>query len=74
MRLDSANGRFPATSFHSYTVVGKRFYGLDLGGSMEPRANSNGSKVYASAEPVPADHGDLAVIWVLPEDVSCGER
>lgn len=67
---DSANDRLPAMSFHSYTTVGKRFSCLDLGGSTESRGSSKGFNVYGSAAQIPADRGDLAVIWVLPEDAA----
>jgi hypothetical protein len=63
---DSSQGRFPATSFHCYTQVGKPFYCLDLGGLTESRGKSAGRRVYASIEELPSDRGDLAVIWVKP--------
>ncbi len=63
---DSSEGRFPAQSFHCYTQVGKRFYCLDLGGLTESRGASKGGKVYPSVEDLPADHGDLAILWVKP--------
>lgn len=63
---DSSQGRFPATSFHCYTAVGKRFYCLDLGGLTESRGKSSGRRVYARVEDLPEDRSDLAVIWVRP--------
>ena len=63
---DSAASRFPATSFASYTAVGKAFYCLDLGGLTESRGRTKGAKVYTSVAELPADHGDLAIVWVTP--------
>ena len=63
---DSEAGRFPALSFHSYTEAKKKFYCLDLGGLTESRGKSAGHKVYTSVAELPADHDDLAVIWVKP--------
>ena len=66
---DSSKKYFPATSFHSYTKVGKPFYCLDLGGLTESRGPSKGVRVYTSAAELPADHADLAVLWVPPSSV-----
>jgi hypothetical protein len=63
---DSSTGRFPATSFHSYTKVGKRFFCLDLGGLTESRGASAGHRVYTSVADLPEARADLAVIWVKP--------
>lgn len=63
---DSSADRFPGFSYHSYTSVGKPFYCLDLGGLTESRGPTKGGKVYTSAAEIPADHGDLAIIWVKP--------
>ena len=61
---DSSDGHFPATSFHVYTLAGKRFYCLDLGGLTESRGSSAGQRVYATVADLPAEHSDLALIWV----------
>jgi hypothetical protein len=61
---NSGDGHFPATSFHVYTLAGKRFYCLDLGGLTESRGNSAGRRVYPTVAELPAAHSDLAVIWV----------
>jgi hypothetical protein len=63
---DSAAGRFPATSFHAYTVQGRRFFTLDLGGLRESRGPSGGRPILASIDELPDDHGDLAILWVHP--------
>lgn len=63
---ESSRGRFPALSYHAYTTVGKRFYCLDLDGLTESRGRTTGGKVYTSVDELPADRGDLAVIWVHP--------
>ena len=63
---DSSADRFPGYSFHAYTVAGRRFYCLDLGGLTESRGPTTGAKVYTSIEELPDDLGDLAVIWVKP--------
>ncbi len=63
---ESKASRFPAYSFHEYTRVGKRFYCLDLDGLTESRGRTAGSKVYTSVAELPADRGDLAIIWVHP--------
>jgi predicted CoA-binding protein len=69
---DSSEGRFPAQSFHCYTQVGKKFYCIDLGGLTESRGATKGVKVYGSAEELPDDHGDLAVVWVKPSSAKRG--
>ena len=61
---DSSDGHFPATSFHVYTLAGKRFYCLDLGGLRESRGSSAGLPVYPTAAELPGEHSDLALIWV----------
>jgi hypothetical protein len=63
---DSSEDRFPAFSYHAYTAAGRRFYCLDLGGLPASRGPTKGGKVYASVAELPADRGDLAVIWVKP--------
>lgn len=62
----SAADRFPGYSYHQYTHAGKRFYCLDLDGLPASRGPTKGGKVYASVAELPADRGDLAVIWVHP--------
>jgi predicted CoA-binding protein len=63
---DSSQERFPALSYAAYVHAKKRFYCLDLGGLTESRGPVKGGKVYAKAEEIPADHGDLAIVWVKP--------
>ena len=63
---ESAKDRFPALSFHAYTSLGMRFYALDLDGRTESRGPSKGARVYTSVEELPADRGDLAILWVTP--------
>jgi hypothetical protein len=63
---DSSNGRFPGVSYAAYTHVGKRFYCLDLGGLTEARGPAAGGKVYTSVAELPAEHSDLAILWVTP--------
>lgn len=63
---DSSEGRFPAFSYHVYTQAAKRFYCLDLGGLPASRGKTKGGKVYAAVDDLPADHGDLAIIWMKP--------
>lgn len=63
----SGSGRFPALSFHAYTQAGRRFYALDLDGMKESRGASKGRRVYTSVAELPAERGDLAILWVLPE-------
>jgi hypothetical protein len=60
---DSADGHFPATSFHVYTLANKRFYCLDLGGLTESRGNTAGKKVYPTVADLPKEHSKLALIW-----------
>jgi predicted CoA-binding protein len=63
---DSGEGRFPATSYANAVRQNHRAYYLDLGGMTESRGKVKGGKVYASADEIPADRTDLAVIWVKP--------
>jgi predicted CoA-binding protein len=63
---DSSEERFPAESFNAYTLADKRFYCIDLGGLTQSRGKSAGRKVYGSAEELPDDHGDLAIVWTKP--------
>lgn len=63
---DSSQDRFPAMSFHNYTVKKTRFHCLDLGGLTRSRGGSKGRKVYTSVEDLPDDRSDLAIIWVKP--------
>jgi hypothetical protein len=63
---DSSEDRFPGFSYHAYTRLGKRFYCLDLGGLPVSRGPTKGGKVYHSVAELPADHDDLAIIWVKP--------
>lgn len=63
---DSSNDRFPGLSYNAYTVAGKRFYCLDMGGLTESRGPTKGGKVYTSVEDLPESHDDLAVVWVKP--------
>ena len=64
---NSADGRFPATSYAAYVQEGKRFFCLDLGGLTESRGPVKGGKVYPSVESLPKDElGDLAILWVKP--------
>lgn len=63
---DSAADRFPALSYDAYTKAGKSFYCFDYGGLSESRGPTTGGKVYASIEDIPAERGDLAIIWVHP--------
>jgi predicted CoA-binding protein len=69
---DSAEDRFPALSYHCYTSVKKKFYCLDLGGLTESRGSTKGGKVYTSVAELPADHDDLAVIWMKPRSAKRG--
>ncbi len=62
---DSSAEFFPAQSFHAYTVAGKRFYGIDLGGLEVSRGKTSGVPLYTVAT-LPEDRDDLAVIWVKP--------
>lgn len=63
---DSSEDRFPGFSYRAYVDAGKRFYCLDLGGLTESRGPHKGGKVYTSVDEIPADHDDLAIIWVKP--------
>lgn len=63
---NSSEDRFPATSYHAYTTVQKKFYCLDMGGLASSRGPTRGGKVYHSVAELPADRDDLAVIWVHP--------
>lgn len=63
---DSSQDRFPGFSYHAYTIAGRRFYCLDLGGLTESRGPTKGGKVYTEIEDLPDELGDLAVIWVKP--------
>ena len=63
---NSADGHFPASSYHAYTTIGKRFYCLDLGGLTASRGGTKGGPVYPSVEALPKEHSDLAVLWVHP--------
>ncbi|MCB9682556.1 MAG: CoA-binding protein [Alphaproteobacteria bacterium] len=67
---ESSKGRFPAMSFAAYTAVGKRFYVVDLDGLSESRGPVKGGKVYGSIDELPAERGDLAVLWVHPHTAS----
>lgn len=67
---DSSQNRFPATSYHAYKTVDKKFYCLDLGGLTASRGPTKGGKVYGSVGDLPADHDDLAVIWVHPHSAA----
>ena len=65
---DSSKGRFPAMSYHAYTRAKKRFYCLDLGGTASSRGPTKGGTVYTSVGALPEERGDLAILWVLPDD------
>jgi len=67
---DSSEDRFPGYSYNAFTEIGKRFYCLDLGGLSESRGPTTGGKVYTSAEELPDDCGDLAIIWVKPRSAA----
>ena len=69
---DSSEGRFPAQSFHCYTQAKKPFYCLDLGGMTESRGFTKGGKVYTSVDELPADHSDLAIVWMKPRSAIRG--
>lgn len=62
----SEEGRFPAFSYHAYTLAKKRFYCVDIDGLPESRGPTKGGKVYASVAELPDDVGDLAILWVKP--------
>ena len=61
---DSSKDRFPGYSFHAYTVIGRTFSCLDLGGLSESRGPTSGAPVYTSVDDLPDTIGDLAIIWV----------
>lgn len=63
---DSSEDRFPGFSYNAYTKAAKRFYCLDLGGLPQSRGPTKGGKVYKSVDELPADRGELAIIWVKP--------
>ncbi len=63
---DSETGHFPAQSYHCYASVDKPFHCLDLGGLTASRGATEGGVVHPSVEDLPADHGDLAIVWVHP--------
>lgn len=65
---DSSKDRFPAMSYHAYTRAKKRFYCLDLGGLDAPRGPTKKGPVYGSVDALPEERGDLAILWVPPED------
>jgi hypothetical protein len=67
---DSSQDRFPATSYHAYTRIGRPFYCLDLGGMTESRGPTTGGKVYPKVADLPADRSDLAIIWVKPRSAA----
>ena len=67
---ESSRQHFPAMSFHVYTTTGKRFYCVDLDGLTESRGKSPGLRVYASIDDLPADRGDLAIIWTHPRSAN----
>lgn len=64
---DSSQDRFPGFSYHAYTTAKKRFYCLDMGGLTESRGPTKGGKVYSTVEQLPAEHDDLAIVWVKPK-------
>jgi predicted CoA-binding protein len=69
---ESGKGRFPAYSYHQYTLAGKRFYCLDLDGLSESRGGTKGGRVYSSVDELPpADtRDDLAIIWSHPHSAA----
>lgn len=69
---DSTSGRFPAFSYAVYSRAQKPFYCLDLGGLSESRGPVSGGKVYTSVADLPAEHGDLAVVWMTPKTAVTG--
>ena len=66
----SGEDRFPGLSYHAYTQAGRRFYCLDMGGLTASRGLTKGGKVYTAVSELPAERGDLAVIWVKPRTAS----
>jgi predicted CoA-binding protein len=69
---DSSEARFPAFSYHVYTTLDKRFYCLDLGGLPASRGKTKGGKVYNRVEDLPAQHDDLAIVWMKPKSAERG--
>ena len=67
---DSSEGRFPGFSYNAYSVIGKRFYCLDLGGLTVSRGPTKGGRVYTSVDELPDDRDDLAIIWTKPRTAS----
>lgn len=63
---DSKGGKFPALSFDAYSKAGKSFYCYDFGGLAQSRGPTKGAKVYTDIADLPAERGDLAIIWVHP--------
>ena len=69
---DSSEERFPAFSYHVYTKAKKSFYCLDLGGLEVSRGKTKGGRVYTRVEDLPADHDDLAILWMKPRSAVRG--
>ncbi len=67
---ESSKGRFPAYSYHVYTKHKRRFYCLDLDGLTESRGKTAGGPVYASVAELPAERGDLAIVWTHPHSAA----
>ena len=67
---DSTQERFPALSYSAYVKAGKRFFCLDMGGRTTSRGPIKDGKVYVSVDELPDDRGDLAVIWVKPNQAA----
>ena len=63
---DSGAKRFPAMSYNVYTKTSRRFFCLDMGGRTVSRGAVDDGIVYASVSDLPADRGDLAIVWVHP--------
>ena len=67
---DSSQDRFPGYSYHAYTIAGRRFYCLDLGGLTESRGPTKGGKVYTKIEELPGrarrPRGDLGQAGARP--------
>ncbi len=61
---DSSKDRFPAYSFNAYTVLGRPFSCLDLGGLTESRGPTSGARVFTAVDELPDGIGSLAIIWV----------
>jgi hypothetical protein len=64
---ESNASRFPGFSYHQYTQAGRRFYCLDLDGLPASRGPTKGGKVYHHVSELPAERGDLAILWVHPK-------